>query len=79
MDATTIDPEDAKRIVEALQPSLDYLRRLRERMVAAGFLPDDPLLESVGKSYDAMSELYMTMHYVSCPNGGAGSGTAPKS
>jgi len=34
MHASSIKPADAKRIGNALRPGLDYLRRLRERMVA---------------------------------------------
>ncbi len=81
MDSSTIKPADAKRIGKALQPGLDYLRRLRERMVAVGFLPDDPLFAAVVKAHDAAGELFMAMHYASCASGvgAARMGTAPKS
>jgi len=65
MDARSIKPTDARRIGKALQPGLDYLRRLRERMVAVGFLPDDPLFPAVVKAHDAGGELFMVTHYAS--------------
>jgi hypothetical protein len=81
MDARSIKPADAKRIGKALQAGLDYLRRLRERMAAVGFLPDDPLFAAVVKAHDAAGELFMAMHYASCPAGvgGARLGREPKS
>jgi hypothetical protein len=81
MDAHSIKPADAKRIGNALQPGLDYLRRLRERMVAVEFLPNDPLFAAVVKAHDAAGELFMAMHYASCPGGvgGARLGSGPKS
>jgi hypothetical protein len=81
MNASTIKSSDARRIGAAVRPGLDYLRRLRERMVEVGFLPDDPLFAAVVKAHDAAGELYMALHYAGCSGGvgGARMGTAPKS
>jgi hypothetical protein len=80
MNSQTMPPEHAKRIGKSLRPSLNYLTRLRERMVAVGFLPDDPLFVAVVKAHAAMGELFMAMHYAGCASGvgGARMGASPR-
>jgi hypothetical protein len=69
MNSTTISPEHAKRVRAALGPSLRYLSKLRERMVAVGFLPADPLFAATVKAHDALQAASMAWHYASCPGG----------
>lgn len=65
----TIKREHAKRIQEALRPSLQYLNRLEERLIAVGALPNDSLLQKVVKARDAMHDLSIKLHYLSCDGG----------
>jgi hypothetical protein len=48
---------------------LVYLRRLAKRMDKRRFPNDDPLLRSTPKAYDALHELHVNLHYLSCPSG----------
>lgn len=59
----------AKRLHEALGPTVGYLSRLQARMEKRGFPPNDPLFQLVGKARDAMQHLCMELHYLSCRNG----------
>ncbi len=45
---------------------LAFLGRLRKRMDATGFPPDDRLLKTVNKAYDTMHELRVLLHYLAC-------------
>jgi hypothetical protein len=49
-----------------VQPSLNYLFRLRERMGKTGFPPGDPLFKLVDQAYDSMHRLFIDLHYLSC-------------
>jgi hypothetical protein len=64
-----IKREHAKRIQEALRPSLQYLNRLEERLIAVGSLPNDPLHQKVVKARDAMHDLSIKLHYLGCDGG----------
>jgi hypothetical protein len=59
----------ARKINRALQPTVGYLCRLRERMEKVGFLNNDPLFQLVKQSYDNLQALYMKLHYLSCESG----------
>ena len=77
--ARTITPEEASRIGASIKPSLNYLSRLRERMVEIGFLPDDLAFRAVVKAHDAVGWLFMAMHYAGCGGvGGARMGEGPR-
>ena len=64
-----ITREQAKILLEALRPSLRYLNRLEARLIAVGFLSNALLLQKVVKSRDAMHDLWITLHYISCDGG----------
>ena len=64
-----IKREHAKRIFEALRPSLQYLNRLEERLIAVGVLPSDPLLQKVVNARNAVHDLSIKLHYLSCDGG----------
>jgi hypothetical protein len=71
MDSKTINPWQAKAIYEALFPGVNHLIRLRQRMEATGFPPDDQLYRKVRAAHDALNDLRLTAHYVSCSGTGA--------
>jgi len=43
--------------------------KLRQRMEALGFPPDDRLYRSVCRTFDALHELHVLAHYRSCTSG----------
>ena len=45
---------------------LNYLGRLKRRMVQRGFLSGDPLLEAVVQAENAVHALHVQTHYLSC-------------
>jgi len=64
-----LPPDHAKRIWQELRPGLSYLSRLRARMVAIGFLPDDPLMLMVVKAQESVQDLAIRLHYLGCDGG----------
>ena len=66
MDRDSLTKDQAKKINAAVQPSLAYLFRLRERMTKTRFPPGDPLFQLVENAYDAMQRLFVALHYLSC-------------
>lgn len=66
MDRDSLTKDQAKKINAAVQPSLAYLFRLRERMTKTGFPPADPLFQLIENAYDAMQRLFVALHYLSC-------------
>ncbi len=66
MDRDSLTKEQAKTINASSTANLGYLHRLRERMVKAGFPPNDPLLKLVENAYDATHRLFVALHYLSC-------------
>jgi hypothetical protein len=75
MNRDSMQPWQAEVIFKSLYPSLNYLSRLRRQMEQVGF----PLYQSVSKAYDAMLQLRVEVHYLSCRSGvgrpNAGNGT----
>ncbi len=47
-------------------PKVNYLVRLRKRMVEVGFPPNDKLYLLMCKAYNAMQQLSVEVHYLSC-------------
>ena len=70
MDSKTIKPWQAKAIYEALFPGVNYLIRLRQRMEATGFPPDDQLYRKVRAAHDALNDLRLTAHHLLCSGTG---------
>lgn len=58
--------EQGRALKNKLRPMLRYLARLKRRMTYRGFPPDDPLLIAVGRAENAMHELSVDVHYLSC-------------
>jgi hypothetical protein len=69
MDSNTIRPEHAAQLNLSIRRSLNYLFRLRERMLKTGFTPTDPLYLLVSNAYDATHHLSVELHYLSCKGG----------
>jgi hypothetical protein len=63
-----IQPWQAKIVRASLQPSLNYLNRLRERMSKAG-LQEERLYEYVCEAQKALRDLYVELHYLACEGG----------
>jgi phage anti-repressor protein len=66
MDQNSIKRWQAKKIHAALQPSMNYLLWLRERMEKKGFLPSDPYYQHVCRARDAMQTLVNQTYYMTC-------------
>ena len=69
MDRTTLTRDQAQAVSQVIRVQLGYLFKLRERMRAAGFPHDDPLLAKVDAAYDAVHRLSVDLHYLSCGMG----------
>jgi hypothetical protein len=65
----SLEPWQAERIMERLQPSLAYLNRLRRRMERRGFPPNGRLYRMVSEAQEAVNDLYVELHYCSCDSG----------
>jgi hypothetical protein len=66
MRSTELTEAQADALSAKLRPMLAYLNRLHARMEKAGFLPDDELLISVKRASDAVHDLSVRVHYLSC-------------
>ena len=66
MQSDDLSAEQARIIKARLAPALDYLARLRARMVAGGFPPQDPLLVEVVRAEHAVQDLHVALHYLTC-------------
>lgn len=65
MDSDDLSVFDAERIKRAL-PSVVYLSALRKRMEERGFPPNDPLYQHVTQAQQALSDLHIHVHYLTC-------------
>jgi len=69
-----MDSNDLTRVqCEALQAEIgrmaDYLDRLRKRMTAERFPPNDPLVLRTSTAYNAILALGVELHYLKCDSG----------
>jgi hypothetical protein len=78
MDRDSVTKDQTKKINASVQPSLNYLFRLRERMVKKGFPPNDPLMKLVKNAYDCVQRLFIELHYLSCDGVGRPSESGSK-
>jgi hypothetical protein len=69
MESRHLTPEQARRIVAQIRPVLAYLPPLVKRMDKRRFPSDDPLLLVALKAQDAVHELHVHAHYLSCTSG----------
>jgi hypothetical protein len=66
MDSSRLTKTQARQLCDALYPHYNHLFRLRRRMEQLGFTHSDPLYAAVCKAYNAMHELSVEIHYLSC-------------
>jgi hypothetical protein len=69
MRSDDITPAQAERIKVKIRPMLGYLGRLKHRMHKRRFPHDDLLFRTVLNAYDAIHELNVHVHYLSCSSG----------
>ncbi len=69
MNRESLQPWQADRLFQSLYPGMNYLSRLKRRMEQVGFLPDDPLYRHVAAACEAMFNLRVELHYLSCRSG----------
>ena len=69
MDSSKLTKTQARQLHNALYPHCNYLFRLRRRMEQLGFTVHDPLFAAVTRAYNAMHELSVEIHYLSCESG----------
>jgi hypothetical protein len=69
MRSDDITPAQAEQIKVRIRPMMGYLGRLKERMHRRRFPHDDLLFLTVVKAYDAIHELNVHVHYLSCSSG----------
>lgn len=74
MSSDELTRTQVKAIRDALFPGLNYLLRLRRRMVKSGFPPDDPLLKLVNDAYEATWRLNVELNGMAA----IGAGRAPR-
>jgi hypothetical protein len=66
VDSTTLERWQAKAICAALYPAANnYLVRLRKRMEARGFPPQDEFYRLACAAHDAVNRLWVKAHYLS--------------
>src|SRR3954467_4923615 len=66
MQSDDLTRQQATALKNKLRPMLDYLSRLKRRMVNRGFLSGDPLLDAVVQAENAVHALHVQVHYLSC-------------
>jgi hypothetical protein len=69
MNCNDLTPAQAEKLKHSVWPMLSYLHRLKKRMEKRRFPNDDRLLLTVLKAYDAIHELNVHIHYLSCESG----------
>lgn len=63
---SAITQAQVKKIEAAVQPMLNYLYRLRTRIEKRGFPMKDKYYLDVCAAYDAMQQLFVATHYMTC-------------
>ena len=66
MRSTDLTDDQARDLAERLRKMLGYLGRLRKRMEQERFPNDDELYQSAREAYNAMHDLTVKAHYLSC-------------
>ena len=68
-DSSQLTHEQARRIHDAIGPTVGYLSRLLDRMDKRHFPPDDKLRRLATDAFHALKDLAMDTHYRSCRSG----------
>ena len=78
MDSTKITTAQAEVLKRHTRPMLRYLGAMLKRMHKRRFPPQDELLRSTQKAYNAVHELNVRIHYLSCSGGVGTPGKQPR-
>ncbi len=78
MDSEQLTARQAESMRNALIPHVRYLYKMQIRMEKTGFPATDELFQATRRAYDAVQELCMKLHYLSCKSGvGSKTGNGP--
>ncbi len=69
MDKDFLLPWQAAQVGRSIGPAFVYLGRLKARLDALGFPPDDALYRAVKTAWDGMYGLTVELHYLACKSG----------
>lgn len=69
MNSDDLTTTQAKRLALKTNPMQGYLFKLWRRLERRGFPIDDPLYLKVKASYEALHQLNVELHYMSCSSG----------
>jgi len=69
MDSDELTARQAESMRNALIPHVRYLYKLQTRMEKTGFPASDELFQATRRAYDAVQDLCMKLHYLSCKSG----------
>ena len=68
--------EQFAQLHQLLGRQLRMLGRLRDRLIARGYVPGDPYLQLVFDAYNALHALCVATHYATCAHAVCASGPA---
>jgi hypothetical protein len=63
MHSNDLTNDQLEALMKKLRPMQFWLGRLKERMVAQGFLPHDELFQLVDKAHNSLHHLFVDLHY----------------
>ena len=69
MTGEHITTRQARKIYDALYPTLGFLTQLEMRLLDLGFPPTDDYVVRVRSARDAYQQLTVETHYLSCKSG----------
>lgn len=69
MDSSDLEKHQAEKLHEQVTSMLGYLKRLRERMTHQGFPVEDKLLTAATRAEDAVHQLFVETHRLTCGQG----------
>ena len=69
MDSRDLSKEQAAKLQRQVRPLLVYLHRLRDRMEYRGWAPKDKLFKLVVDAHEAVFQLHVELHYLTCDSG----------
>jgi hypothetical protein len=69
MERPHLTPKQAEALRDRIWPMLHFVGRCRRRLEALGFDQKGPIYQAINKTYSALHELHMNLHYESCGHG----------
>jgi len=69
MKSRDLTKAQLQMLFERLAAGTHYLAKLKGRMFAEGFPPDDELFELVARAHEASHALSIRVHYLACGTG----------